>query len=64
MPEFASPDTLSWTQVAVRMGFATLLPFLIGLVLLVASGPFTAKWDAEHQPDGSEDASDTDTSAA
>ena len=39
----------------------------IVLVLLVASGPFTAKWDAEHSPDDQPDeasGSDTKSSSA
>lgn len=31
MNEFSGPDTITWAQVAIRMGAAALLPFLIGL---------------------------------
>ena len=31
MEDLSGPDTVTWAQVAVRLGAATLLPFLIGL---------------------------------
>ena len=42
---------------ACGMGEIWLAAVMAGivLVLLVASGPFTAKWDAEHQPNESSD---------
>ena len=39
MPEFASPDTLTWMQAALRMGAATFLPFLIGLERFLRDKP-------------------------
>ncbi|MGB3166811.1 MAG: MgtC/SapB family protein [Alteraurantiacibacter sp.] len=35
----------------------------IVLMVLVASGPFTKKWDAEHQPGGSDQSSESNQSA-
>ena len=39
MDEFTGPDTLTWTQVFVRMGTAALLPFLIGLERFLRNKP-------------------------
>lgn len=39
MEEFASPSTISWTQAAIRMGAATLLPLLIGLERFLRNKP-------------------------
>ena len=34
-----SPETMDWGQVAIRIGFATLLPFLIGLERFLRKKP-------------------------
>lgn len=39
MSEFAGPDTITWIQVAIRLGAAALLPFLIGLERFLRKKP-------------------------
>ncbi|WP_338241552.1 MgtC/SapB family protein [Aurantiacibacter hainanensis] len=39
MEELAGPDTVTWTQVVVRLGAAALLPFLIGLERFLRKKP-------------------------
>ena len=39
MPDYLTPDTLTWTEALIRIGAATVLPFLIGLERFLRNKP-------------------------